>query len=227
MATMNSGNNSNTPATAAPPKQTQTTAKTVDTQSVLKRCFLIWMSGDSGISAFPEEDNIFCWKGTITGRLEVPPRALRSGGASGHGDCNVSSSFGTTVLIALVLRRAIINASKEIKEGAAASLQKPCIACRAVYGLKCEDFGKREAEKSDECSSTSFSDIISLVKRQIGPDMLVSGFLQPVPDLTPTIPSVQETSAIDPTIPPYESSIIFFYLLKLFPSSNSNEELVT
>ena len=25
------------------------------------------MGGDPGISAFPEEDNIFCWKGTITG----------------------------------------------------------------------------------------------------------------------------------------------------------------
>lgn len=46
---------------------------------------------------------------------------------------------------------------------------------------------------------------------QIGPDMLVSGFLQPVPDLTPIIPSVEETSAIDPTVTPYESSIIFFY----------------
>ncbi|CAK9164487.1 unnamed protein product [Ilex paraguariensis] len=45
----------------------------------------------------------------------------------------------------------------------------------------------------------------------IGPDMLISGFLQPVPDLTPVIPSVDETSAIDPTICPYESSIIFFY----------------
>ena len=29
------------------------------------------MSGDSGISAFPEEDNIFCWKGTITGSKET------------------------------------------------------------------------------------------------------------------------------------------------------------
>lgn len=46
---------------------------------------------------------------------------------------------------------------------------------------------------------------------QVGPDMLVSGFLQPVPDLTPVIPSVDETSAIDPTVSPYESSIIFFY----------------
>lgn len=46
---------------------------------------------------------------------------------------------------------------------------------------------------------------------QIGPDMLISGFLQPVPDLTPVIPSVEETSAIDPTVTPYESSIIFFY----------------
>ena len=25
------------------------------------------MGGDPGVSAFPEEDNIFCWKGTITG----------------------------------------------------------------------------------------------------------------------------------------------------------------
>lgn len=41
--------------------------------------------------------------------------------------------------------------------------------------------------------------------------MLVSGFLHPVPDLTPVIPSVEETSEIDPTISPYESSIIFFY----------------
>lgn len=40
MATMNSGNNSNTPATAQVMpslKQTLPTAKTVDTQSVLKR----------------------------------------------------------------------------------------------------------------------------------------------------------------------------------------------
>ncbi|KAF9619002.1 hypothetical protein IFM89_003905 [Coptis chinensis] len=29
------------------------------------------MSSDPGISAFPEEDNIFCWKGTITGSKET------------------------------------------------------------------------------------------------------------------------------------------------------------
>lgn len=29
------------------------------------------MGGDSGISAFPEEDNIFCWKGTISGSKET------------------------------------------------------------------------------------------------------------------------------------------------------------
>lgn len=29
------------------------------------------MSGDSGISAFPEEDNIFFWKGTITGSKDT------------------------------------------------------------------------------------------------------------------------------------------------------------
>lgn len=41
--------------------------------------------------------------------------------------------------------------------------------------------------------------------------MLVSGFLQPVPDLMPVIPSEDETFAIDPTVTRYESSIIFFY----------------
>jgi ubiquitin-conjugating enzyme E2 C len=29
------------------------------------------MSGESGISAFPEEDNIFCWKGTINGSKDT------------------------------------------------------------------------------------------------------------------------------------------------------------
>lgn len=46
---------------------------------------------------------------------------------------------------------------------------------------------------------------------QVGPDMLICGFLQPIPDLTPVIPSSDETSAIDPTISPYEPNIIFFY----------------
>ncbi|XLS90333.1 hypothetical protein HN51_066341, partial [Arachis hypogaea] len=31
----------------------------------------LMMSGDSGISAFPEEDNILCWKGTITGSKDL------------------------------------------------------------------------------------------------------------------------------------------------------------
>ncbi|KAG5397295.1 hypothetical protein IGI04_019109 [Brassica rapa subsp. trilocularis] len=31
----------------------------------------LWMGGDPGISAFPEEDNIFCWKGTITGSKDT------------------------------------------------------------------------------------------------------------------------------------------------------------
>lgn len=48
-------------------------------------------------------------------------------------------------------------------------------------------------------------------KVQVGPDMLVCGFLQPVPDLTPVIPSIDETSAIDPSVSPFEASIIFFY----------------
>jgi ubiquitin-conjugating enzyme E2 C len=35
------------------------------------------MSGDSGISAFPEEDNIFLWKRTITGSKDTVLEANR------------------------------------------------------------------------------------------------------------------------------------------------------
>ncbi|KAL6970726.1 hypothetical protein U1Q18_030418 [Sarracenia purpurea var. burkii] len=58
---------------------------------------------------------------------------------------------------------------------------------------------------------TQALELIDVCYEQIGPDMLISGFLQPIPDLTPLIPSVEETSVIDPTVTPYESSIIFFY----------------
>ncbi|XP_058102513.1 riboflavin biosynthesis protein PYRR, chloroplastic isoform X2 [Magnolia sinica] len=54
-------------------------------------------------------------------------------------------------------------------------------------------------------------DLIDVSFEQIGPDMLISGYLQPIPDLSPVIPSVNETSAIDPTIAPYEARTIFFY----------------
>ncbi|XP_042490568.1 ubiquitin-conjugating enzyme E2 20-like isoform X1 [Macadamia integrifolia] len=79
MATVNSysetqGYQGNTPMptpTVATSKQPAPVAKSVDTQSVLKRLqselMALMMSGDAGISAFPEEDNIFCWKGTICG----------------------------------------------------------------------------------------------------------------------------------------------------------------
>ncbi|OIW05601.1 hypothetical protein TanjilG_23387 [Lupinus angustifolius] len=59
----------------APLKQPLPTLKTVDSQSVLRRLqselMALMMSGDSGISAFPEEDNIFSWKGTITGSKDT------------------------------------------------------------------------------------------------------------------------------------------------------------
>ncbi|GMN26089.1 hypothetical protein TIFTF001_001174 [Ficus carica] len=54
-------------------------------------------------------------------------------------------------------------------------------------------------------------DLIDVCYEQVGPDMLISGFLQPIPDLTPVIPSIEETYAIDPTVTQYESKIIFFY----------------
>ncbi|KDP22130.1 hypothetical protein JCGZ_25961 [Jatropha curcas] len=77
MATIN-GYQGNTPVAtpaATQSKQTLPTVNTVDTQSVLKRLqselMSLMMSGESGISAFPEEDNIFCWKGTITGSKDT------------------------------------------------------------------------------------------------------------------------------------------------------------
>ncbi|KAF3773156.1 Riboflavin biosynthesis protein [Nymphaea thermarum] len=53
--------------------------------------------------------------------------------------------------------------------------------------------------------------LIDVSFEQIGPDMLISGYLQPIPDLTPIIPSVDEMSVIDPSLAPYEANIIFFY----------------
>ncbi|XVE78942.1 hypothetical protein DITRI_Ditri14bG0018500 [Diplodiscus trichospermus] len=76
MATV-TGYQGNTPVTTTSTgtKQPASAAKTVDSQSVLKRLqselMALMMSGDSGISAFPEEDNIFCWKGTITGSKDT------------------------------------------------------------------------------------------------------------------------------------------------------------
>lgn len=46
---------------------------------------------------------------------------------------------------------------------------------------------------------------------QIGPDMLISGFLQPIPDMIPVIPSKNETTSLDPMVAPYDANIIFFY----------------
>ncbi|XP_047318206.1 ubiquitin-conjugating enzyme E2 20-like [Impatiens glandulifera] len=80
MAAINSQNqdHSNTPIPTpaiASSKQPLPRAKTVDTQSVLKRLqselMALMMSGDSTISAFPEEDNIFLWKGTISGSKDT------------------------------------------------------------------------------------------------------------------------------------------------------------
>ncbi|GAB2287143.1 hypothetical protein Dimus_021529 [Dionaea muscipula] len=58
---------------------------------------------------------------------------------------------------------------------------------------------------------TQALNLLDVCYDQVGPDMLVTGFLQPIPDPTPAIPSVDDTSAIDPTFTPYESRIIFFY----------------
>ncbi|KAL8159201.1 hypothetical protein V2J09_000738 [Rumex salicifolius] len=58
---------------------------------------------------------------------------------------------------------------------------------------------------------TQALDLIDVSYEQIGPDMLISGFLEPIPDLGPNIPAVDETCKLDPTIKPFDASIIFFY----------------
>lgn len=69
------GNNTQATAAAASQKQSHPPAKNGDSQSVLRRLqselMALMMGGESGISAFPEEDNIFCWKGTITGSKDT------------------------------------------------------------------------------------------------------------------------------------------------------------
>ncbi|WOK96023.1 ubiquitin-conjugating enzyme E2 20 [Canna indica] len=56
-------------------KQPAPVTKGSDGQAVLKRLqselMALMMCGDPGISAFPEEDNIFCWKGTIKGSKDT------------------------------------------------------------------------------------------------------------------------------------------------------------
>ncbi|KAJ3697542.1 hypothetical protein LUZ61_001247 [Rhynchospora tenuis] len=52
-------------------KQSSLMSKGTDPQSAIKRLqaelMTLMISGDSGISAFPEEDDIFHWRGTING----------------------------------------------------------------------------------------------------------------------------------------------------------------
>ncbi|PWA51754.1 Ubiquitin-conjugating enzyme, active site-containing protein [Artemisia annua] len=73
--TMNNNQDNTSNTTTSSIKQPLQSARSVDTQSVLKRLqselMALMMSGDSGISAFPEEDNIFCWKGTISGSKDT------------------------------------------------------------------------------------------------------------------------------------------------------------
>lgn len=51
----------------------------------------------------------------------------------------------------------------------------------------------------------------SLYILQIDRDMLMSGYIQPIPDLSPVIPSVDEIPSVDPDVSPYETNIVSFY----------------
>jgi diaminohydroxyphosphoribosylaminopyrimidine deaminase/5-amino-6-(5-phosphoribosylamino)uracil reductase len=44
--------------------------------------------------------------------------------------------------------------------------------------------------------------------------MLMSGFIQPIPDLSPVIPSVDEIPSVDPEVSPYEINITEYILLQ-------------
>ncbi|KAK7243238.1 hypothetical protein RIF29_38029 [Crotalaria pallida] len=74
--------------------------------------------------------------------------------------------------------------------------------------------GKNAPSPVGELGMVEMSQALNLIDvsyEQVGPDMLISGFLQPIPDMVPIIPSLNETVAMDPTISPYEPRIIFFY----------------
>uniref|UniRef100_A0A0E0G6I2 Riboflavin biosynthesis protein PYRR, chloroplastic n=2 Tax=Oryza TaxID=4527 RepID=A0A0E0G6I2_ORYNI len=58
---------------------------------------------------------------------------------------------------------------------------------------------------------TQAIDLIDVSYEQIDRDMLMSGFIQPIPDLSPVIPSVDEMPSVDPEVSPYETNIISFY----------------
>nr|XP_018683346.1 PREDICTED: riboflavin biosynthesis protein PYRR, chloroplastic isoform X2 [Musa acuminata subsp. malaccensis] len=63
-----------------------------------------------------------------------------------------------------------------------------------------------------ECGGALSAPAISSgVIHKVGPDMLISGFLQPIPDLSPVIPSSDEISILDPTVSPFDTKIISFY----------------
>ncbi|KAK6919651.1 Ubiquitin-conjugating enzyme E2 [Dillenia turbinata] len=76
MATVNDNNMPSNPSSiTTTSKQPLPPVKSIDSQSVLKglqsELMTLMMSGDGGISAFPEEDNIYYWKGTISGSKDI------------------------------------------------------------------------------------------------------------------------------------------------------------
>ncbi|KAI7725391.1 hypothetical protein M8C21_017616 [Ambrosia artemisiifolia] len=75
MATINNHTNNRQAAAATSSKHSLPHPKPADTQSVLKRLqselMDLMMSGESGISAFPVDDNIFSWRGTISGSKDT------------------------------------------------------------------------------------------------------------------------------------------------------------
>ncbi|KAJ1279089.1 hypothetical protein BS78_04G128800 [Paspalum vaginatum] len=58
---------------------------------------------------------------------------------------------------------------------------------------------------------TQAINLMDVSYEQVDRDMLMSGFIQPIPDLSPVIPSVDEIPSIDPEVSPYETNIISFY----------------
>ncbi|CAA7396128.1 unnamed protein product [Spirodela intermedia] len=53
--------------------------------------------------------------------------------------------------------------------------------------------------------------LLDVSYEQIGTDMLISGFLLPIPDLSPVVPSADKVLALDPAVALHDTNIIFFY----------------
>lgn len=79
--------------------------------------------------------------------------------------------------------------------------------------------GEKAATPVGELEMVEMSQALGLndvCYEQVGPDILVSGFLEPIPYQTPVIPLVEETCEIHPLPTPHEKIIAFYKVWDLY-----------